>query len=504
MKLNVRQKRRLIASILIIIIIILIIWIVMMLIPHKNENVGDFSSVKEVVEYMNSDYIKMKNSSTKGYVKDIYVTFGTLPKENENINQKYYDDIVKLIAKVLEYKNYIIYDETNNITIKIKCNEVDKTITSYVINDDEDYFKKLKSQDEIESYEDIKVSTFEIKSSFLNNIVKNNWEKNSITLSNKTSQMDGYDIYFNDGIEIKIVNDKIFNVIFLPNYNEEILPNIKVNTTLEDIVSNLGTPTFGSVKEKLIGYKLENMYVFFSKENVSVYRREDTKGLTTISDILKNVNDNNYDLTALSSFIGEAWQDYDNLVDFPDNGYEQDYILKGVKLVVGTSKENGLYVYNNYEGTIYNEKTFSSLNKENVTIDSKHLVLKNTDLVYETEKARIDKYIFDSSNPLVNENFGLVFTSVYDVQAKNYEITGLNIVSRNKDIPNSSINKQVTTPTIIDKTRFIYGISNDGIYVYDVNTCKTEKIISGLGNFEITSYKDNILKYDGKEENIKI
>ena len=70
MKLNVRQKRRLIASILIIIIIILIIWIVMTLIPHKNENVGDFienvtKGYEEVIGYAPTFYVANISNGTR-------------------------------------------------------------------------------------------------------------------------------------------------------------------------------------------------------------------------------------------------------------------------------------------------------------------------------------------------------------------------------------------------------------------------------------------------------
>ena len=82
----------------------------------------------------------------------------------------------------------------------------------------------------------------------------------------------------------------------------------------------------------------------------------------------------------------------------------------------------------------------------------------------------------------------------------------IKIYSINKDYPNNEFDDSISINSYVwaDNDNLIYSITNDGIYIYNAKTRKTEKIIEGMQTFEITDYNrnTNVLEYDGKSVKI--
>lgn len=261
------KNRVKILSILLVISIIILIWLLIALgFQDKNsKNDGTFSSISEVMDYLEAPYIKNSKSKASGFDRDIYLKFKYLPvDENGNSNEQYYKEAVYGIASQLNYKNFRLIDEKNNITIEVKCDAEKSEIASFVLNGDIDYFGKIESDNALKEIVEIKRREVRVNSSILSTLVKTTFDSSSIKVEDKTSSVDGYDIYFDSGIKIRIVSKTVFNIVFTNKYNSKVVNDISVGTSLNDVIKKCGDPDFGEKDDGLIGYAFESMYVFFT------------------------------------------------------------------------------------------------------------------------------------------------------------------------------------------------------------------------------------------------
>ena len=109
----------------------------------------NIKTVKQVVEYYKATYISEEESKAEGYFLDVNLKFTILPyDENDNSNEKYYNDFIQDLAKVIKYKSFKMIDNENDITIKVICEK--GKIVSIIINDIEDYFIYMDSRNKYE------------------------------------------------------------------------------------------------------------------------------------------------------------------------------------------------------------------------------------------------------------------------------------------------------------------------------------------------------------------
>ena len=105
----------------------------------------NIKTVKQVVEYYKATYISEEESKEEGYFLDVNLKFTILPyDENDNSNEKYYNDFIQDLAKVIKYKSFKMIDNENDITIKVICEK--GKIVSIIINYIEDYFIYMDSR----------------------------------------------------------------------------------------------------------------------------------------------------------------------------------------------------------------------------------------------------------------------------------------------------------------------------------------------------------------------
>ena len=143
------KKRRKIIFVILIIILIIIVVIYFMNKWKRNSytSVSDFKSVKEVVKYLDCEYLS--ESSTKNQT-EIYLKLKYLPYDNGTSYEKFYNQLMGMVANVLEFKNFVLVDNSKNIRVDVTCDGT--KITDYNINGSKTYFADMEKNNVIENF----------------------------------------------------------------------------------------------------------------------------------------------------------------------------------------------------------------------------------------------------------------------------------------------------------------------------------------------------------------
>lgn len=104
---------------------------------------------------------------------------------------------------------------------------------------------------------------------------------NASTLDSVLGKSDGsfrlYSEYFKAGINAKVINNKVANLVFNGKYAGEIVDHIGLNTTRDAIIKALGQPDFENTSEEIFGYK-QRICTFSSREVRSFPKYRFTRG----------------------------------------------------------------------------------------------------------------------------------------------------------------------------------------------------------------------------------
>lgn len=497
-----RKKILILIGILVFAIIILLISIEMLSNPSSKKkeykSINDFSSIQEMVEYMKCKYIKEKKSKEKDYDLDVYLELYKDLYTDGNSNEDYYTKLINNMAGVSGYKNIRMIDEKKDITIAIKCDKENKIIDEIKINGIENYFKYEDSKETIENYKDANIINVNVQSNILNNAINANWERNQIKFGSKDSDFENYEIFFDEGIEVRTVDSKIYNIIFNNRYQQEIVEGIKVGENFQEIINKLGTPEFGEEDSSYIGYITESFYIFFSNDEISIYPKEDTDKEKFAN--LMNIFSKDNDEKKLMKNLTDIWQDYDSY-EYNEKAFEITYALKGIKISYSGSEKDGVYVYKNYTGTLCNGIEVKDI-ISNKSKAPQNIILKlDTDLVDEKEAFRIlkkqDGIVHDEAGE--NERFSKnkKFAIILDQDNKN-----LKVVSLDSKFPNREWNKniQINSYKWYDEKNLIYSIKNKGIYVYNAENAEISVVVEGNEEFTFNKLENNTLTYDTNKE----
>lgn len=495
-----KNKKKVIIIIISIVILLLIIGIVASQIKKKNKiynSIDDFDSVKELVEYYKCDYKKMENSKEEGFSKDIYLKFMRDPIDEEgNLAQMSYEGLLKMINKKIEYINYRVIDESRNLIVRVMFDENKNGY--YTVNNINNYFENLYSLYTINNKKEDLLKNVNITSPELQNIIENNWIRKRVNLGNRTSICNNYDIYWNEGYKIRTINNKIYNIIFLKNYKREIIKGITVGMTTAEIENVLGTPTYENDLEiEIIGYKLENLYIFFSGEEISVYRTNeyDEESNKRFIEIFNRLNkDGNYN--SFISNLTQIYPDYSNYTQ-EENYIRITYPLRGFEIQFGQNHNNGITIYNNYQGNITENISIDDIKKDKKIPANTYLKL-NSNFVFEEEFNRASDELYKrapfSTNELEKGQFAQSneYTTYYDETYNEYTFYSIN-----KDKTDFTIRvKDATGIYNLTNNLFVYGVTNDGIYIIDAYTMKTNKIADSKKECIIDKVENNTIYYD--------
>lgn len=508
------NNRKIMIAICILLVVLLVLLITMQVIiknqkskqdlqdkVHSYTSVDDFKTIEEVAEYLECDYIKKNKSKDKNYDIDIYMKIKYEPYIDENSNERFYNRLILYSATSLNYQNFRIIDTQKNITIAIICDKDSKTIKNKLINGENNYFAKHDSYIEMKNIESTKETKFDIQSTVLKKVIEGNWKDIQEEFGSKESTFDNYNIYFDEGVEVRTIDNKIFNIIFTQNYKDDIVNNIKTSTSKENIIKILGEPTFSNEQFGLIGYKGQDIYIFYnSKKEISVYRVEKNYDSTKFAQIVDNYLENK-DAEALVKNIKDEYVDFDKYEN-NSQGIVLQYTLKGIQINFKKGTKKGIQIYKNYTGVIYKDANLESIIQSDEL--PYNIFVNNKDLVSESEVERLDgisNIILNAQLQRSNESKETIQSNkFYTVKSETDDHTyKISFVSINSEEANSQLRESVDYYLWIDDYNFIYSVKNKGIYLYNLKQRKYVEIIKGKNEeFKIIEYKDNILKYDDK------
>lgn len=466
--------------------------------PDENGELSydNFTTVKEVIEYHKSTYISEEKSKEANFYLDIYLKFGKLLYDEDEKNEEYYNKIIEDVAKILNYKSYIMLDKENDITIKVKCKN--NKIEKITINDIEDYFIYMDSQISLKYFEEIAITKFDISSETLQRVVDNSWNSDTF-FGARDSIYNQYYIYFSEGIKVKTVQNKIYNIVFDKKYSGSVINNLFPGISFDSVKAELGKPTFEDKENGIIGYKGEREYVFFSKDEISVYRitNEDTNDFFKLADEFIN---SNVSLLEFMNNLTYMWPDYSEY-EYTATSVYLSYPLKGIEIKINYDDTDGILVYNNIRSTMskvgrYLENTnFVSRLKLDCVFESERKRIEESS----SEKERADEYIStldEKQKDIIGESLKYF---CYPEVDDNSGIYSMNFVSSTGDEPNRELNDNISEYIWISNDNFVYSKQGKGIYLYNLENGKVSRLVEGNSIFELKKYDNGILYYDNEK-----
>lgn len=369
-----------------IIILIFIVGIAIFMKFRKKENVR--KTLEQIAEYYECEFVKEKNANEKGYSKKIFWIYDVPPVDaDDGIQYKeQYETVLKAIAAQIK-ENFILIDNKHSIEIRVKYNPENNKI-SYLINNDNNFFQNEANKQIAKLQKEKPTTTINIISTELQHTIENEWsrKKSENTYGNKIKSESNYDVYSN-GIKVKTINSKIYNLIFVKEYKGNVFENITAGMSNETIRSILGEPTYENTEaDLLIGYKTEKFYVFFSNGQISIYPVEsfdENKNKQFAEIISEYINNTNIYKETLQK-VTQLYPDYSEYIQNEDS-IDLKYPLKGFEIKMGKGERTGIYIYENYKGKISPNITKEDL--ESKTLNNIYLVDSN--FIFEEELNRI-------------------------------------------------------------------------------------------------------------------
>lgn len=499
-----KQNYKIILIVLFVLVFILLLLLLMVGILKSNnreENVqlsyDNLTTVKDVIEYYGSTYISEEISKKSNIYMDYYLILKYLPyNEDDTSNENYYNDLLKTSARVLGYRSFSMIDNENNIEIEVICEN--GKISRITINGIEDYFIYMDSQIALKYYEEIPIIDISIESSVLNECLNKNWSSD-IYFGDRDSIYDEYYIYLEEGIKVRAINNQIYNIVFNTNYKDNVVNGLFPGIDLKNVEVTLGEPSFETDDGKVVGYKGNRIYVFFTESEISVYRNLDID----IDDFFELVDEflsENIDFLEFMNELTYLWPDYSDYT-YTSNSVFLAYPSKGIEIKLNYDDISGILVYNNIK---------SSLTKVSRYLEDTNFVSRlKIDAIFEAEKRRVDKIETDTEKcaefveKLDEETKKIVGESMnYGIYAEKDSlgnIYSMKFVSKDNKHVNREINDSVNSYLWANSDCFIYSKKQKGIYLVDMNTGKVTRLVSGDKDYELKGIEEGILKYDSEQ-----
>lgn len=170
------------------------------------------------------------------------------------------------------------------------------------------------------------------------------------------------------------------------------------------------------------------------------------------------------------------------------------------------AKQIGIKLYKNYKGIVYNNKRIKDLLNEEIKLPSNIVLELDKDLIYESEKQRINVLTLGLHNMYMDEEdmsskskkFGIIYTGNLN------EMEKINIISKDGEAPNCEWKSDIKINSFlwVNDEQLIYSQKNKGIYLYNANSRETYTIVEGNEEYILKSYENGELMYDNKQINL--
>ncbi len=342
--------------------------------------------VKTLINQMYGKFIKMEDSKNEKYYKDIYVKLKYDLYENDVPKKDFYNALIQNVAQMLNYNNVRIIDEDKQLEIKVVCDKENRTLIGSYINNDTNFYGHYESQKALANYKPTQATNLRLDSNELKTLTQNNWNRKELSIGKETEKVDEYIEYPDYGIYIYDIDEKVFNLIFDTRYKGTIVNSIKVGDSLENVVSILGNPTFGDIEEGYIGYKGQELYVFFNNEQISIYPVENNN-FSDLSQLVKQYESDG-SIKKLVSNATDIWENYQEYY-YDEYTVNLTYPLAGLKFQFGITENHGIIIYNNFTGKIFDNYTQEELSKAETEIPS---------YIYFVEEDSVNEYEYERYN----------------------------------------------------------------------------------------------------------
>lgn len=380
------EKRKVLRIILILLFILLImISALLVIIINQSNNqvtasiVTNPETLKDIIEKHNATYVKEESNY-------IHVIFGKdLFDENGSSNENYFNSIINDLKDFYESEDFYMLDEEKNITISVTFDS--KTGEAVIkINNIENFFEKLNGEaylkvDDMQITED---SSIIVSNTYLDKLVMNSMYFSEIKddLGEGKDLGNGYTSYLNGTIKLRTVPTKaVRNIIFSEDYEGSITSKIDSGMSLREIYNINPENAFGSLSEGYLGYKDADYYLFFYKDEVSVYSYSYNYNETFEKALAEYLDSK--DLDSFVNKLVTKWKAYDYYeYDKEENNAYILYSNRGIEIDIKNNDPKGIKLYTNY---YFTDETKDYVKKGLITLDSK------TDLVDKIEKQRKNK-----------------------------------------------------------------------------------------------------------------
>ncbi len=308
------------------------------------EEKTSYYSIEEILtsyDCKNIMYTIEKDKENNDYYKIILNFPYKLYEENES-KKDYFDKVVKILNIKLNY-SFELIDDKKNIDIYYDLQKKYYTINGIKDYYDNNAYLKVNNHEEISSIKGIEDSLH------LNSIMSNNWDRHGLKLESDLIDEDQEFLYY-ENFKINYSDRNINYIEFENTYENNIYQDIKVGTDFDKIEKKLGKPTFKNGK-KMIGYKDDDIYLFFYKDKVVVYPSS-SKYKSENIDLEKKLieyYDGKFE-DGRSMFVKSI---IDNYLDFTseivDDGVKVSSYLRGIEFYLYDDSSMKIIIYDNYK-----------------------------------------------------------------------------------------------------------------------------------------------------------
>lgn len=465
---------------------------------EKDEPVKIEASVKQdienIINNLGSKFIAQKQSEEAGFIYDIYLEFKEDIYVDGKSNERLYTNLMSQVISNLKVSVRFI-DESQDLIIRATFDK-EESKYYYTVNGEDNYFSKMDSINSLNRRKDSNNTDMKVNSIELKNIIASDWDSSSVNIDENKTVFNEYDQYFYTGINIKNMKSKVYNVVFDNKYKDNVINGIKVGTSLERVSEILGEPTFE--KDSIYGYKNDEFYVFFSQNEISIYRNEiyNTEDFT---ELLVKYLDNEINLKSFMNELTYLWENYSKY-EYNSNYLLIEYPLQGVRINMSNSEDKlGIEIYDNFQ---LNEIIEFFIKEKRITskVDKNLYSIVESDRIHKISNEKYGANILRAS--MEADERSNIYNYYCETNNKS-EIISVRFYSLDDSFPYVELKENVYTLVWISDTEIIYSIKNKGIYYYNIQNNQKQEILKGEDEYNIVSYSNNILKYDDNEIQIE-
>lgn len=330
----------------------------------------------DVLKKHNTEFISQDGTT-------VYVSFGKdLYSENGESNETYFIDLVEELEQFFEKTTFKLIDEEKNINILAQyiASEDEYNI---IFNDIENFYKNTdgKTYVEVENVSIIEPSVLFISNGYLDRLVLNNMYVSSIEnyLTEAIELEDGYVSYPNERLKLKLAPNKtVQNIVFFEDYEGNILSDITMEMSLDEILELHPDNSSGSLSDGYLGYRNGDLYYFFYKDEVSVYGYSYKKNENFEKLLTAYIEDK--DLDKFVEGLKSKLKVYDEFeYDSEIKKLYMTFPTRGIEIDIEDNDPKGITLYSNY---YFTDTTKEFVKNGIISLNSK------IDLVQKYESAR--------------------------------------------------------------------------------------------------------------------